>query len=104
MERLAAKEEELRVAAGTLVLFSSGGALAHPLGVAPEIRANCVPVGSNLNLLSCIGCGFLQQLDSYRVSVFNRLLEMHRQLKEQLVAKEEEFRFAAGIFSRMLFF
>ena len=48
MERLAAKEEELRVAAGSLGLFSSGGALAHPLGVAPEIRANCVTVGPNL--------------------------------------------------------
>ena len=47
MERLAAKEE-LRVAAGILVLFSSGGALAHPLGVAPEIRANSVTVGPNL--------------------------------------------------------
>ena len=52
MEQLAAKEEELRVAAGILVLFSSGGALAHPLGVAPEIRANYVVVGSNFKLLS----------------------------------------------------
>ena len=30
------------------MLFSSGGVLAHPLGVAPEIRANCVTVGPNL--------------------------------------------------------
>ena len=52
VEQLAAKEEELRVAAGILVLFSSGGALAHPLGVAPEIRANCVTVGPNLK--SCL--------------------------------------------------
>ena len=51
-EKLAAKEEELRVAAGIVVLFSSGGALADPLGVAPEIRANCVTVGPNLK--SCL--------------------------------------------------
>ena len=50
--QLAAKEEELRVAAGILVLFSSGGALAHPMGVAPEIRVNCVTVGPNLK--SCL--------------------------------------------------
>ena len=48
MEQLAAKEEELRIVASILVLFSSGGALAHPLGVAPEVRANCVTVGPNL--------------------------------------------------------
>ena len=47
VERLAAKEE-LRIAAGTLVIFSSGGALAHPLGIAPEVRANYIVVGSNL--------------------------------------------------------
>nr|XP_020183203.1 nuclease SbcCD subunit C-like [Aegilops tauschii subsp. strangulata] len=36
------------------------------------------------------------QLDFYRVSVFNRLLETHRRLKEQLVAKKEELRAAAA--------
>nr|XP_020184510.1 ensconsin-like [Aegilops tauschii subsp. strangulata] len=36
------------------------------------------------------------QLDSYRVSVFNRLLETHRCLKERLAAKEEELRAAAA--------
>lgn len=51
-EQLAAKEEELRTAAGTLVLFSSGGTLAQPLGVALEIRTNCVIVGPNLK--SCL--------------------------------------------------
>ena len=48
VEQLAAKEEELRVAAGILALFSSGGALSHPLGVAPEVRANYIVVGLNL--------------------------------------------------------
>ena len=52
MELLATKEGELRVAAGILVLFSSGGALAHPLGVAAEIRANYVVNGPNLK--SCL--------------------------------------------------
>nr|XP_020155088.1 uncharacterized protein LOC109740438 [Aegilops tauschii subsp. strangulata] len=36
------------------------------------------------------------QLDSYRVGVFNRLLEKHRQLKEQLSAKEEALRDATA--------
>ena len=41
-EQLATKEVELRVATSIfLVLFFSGGTLAHPLGVAPEIRADC---------------------------------------------------------------
>ena len=85
------------------MLFFSGGALAHPLGVAPEIRANYVAVGSNLKLLSCADRCRLQQLDSYRISVFNRLLEMHRRLKERLAAKEEELRAAAVLFLRALF-
>ena len=76
----------------------SGGALAHPLGVAPEIRANCVVVGLNLKLLSCADHCTLQQLDSYWVSIFNRLPEKHRQLKERLAAKEEELRVTAVIF------
>jgi hypothetical protein len=36
-----AKEEELRLAKGTSYALSSGGAPVHPLGVAPEIRADC---------------------------------------------------------------
>ena len=70
----------------------------HPLGVVPEIRANCVAVGSNLILMACIDRCSLQQLDSYRVGVFNRLLETHQRLKEQLTAKEGELRVAAGTF------
>ena len=42
-----------------LFLFLSllrGGVPAHPLGVAPEIRANCVTVGPNLR--SCLFLSF----------------------------------------------
>nr|XP_040245316.1 uncharacterized protein LOC120964591 [Aegilops tauschii subsp. strangulata] len=36
------------------------------------------------------------QLESYRVGVFNRLLEKHQQLKEQLTAKEKALRVATA--------
>ena len=52
--------------------------------------------------MSCAYHCLLQQLDSYRVGVFNRLLEKHRQLKEQLAAKEEDLSAAAGILLRAL--
>ena len=75
-----------------------GGATAHPLGVAPEVRANYVVVGSNLRsvgLVLTLVC--FQHLDAFRVAAFNRLLGKHRELKEQLAAKEEELHVAAGI-------
>nr|XP_040245999.1 uncharacterized protein LOC120964969 [Aegilops tauschii subsp. strangulata] len=40
--------------------------------------------------------GASEQLDSYRVTVFNRLLETQRCLKERLAAKEEELRVTAA--------
>ena len=76
----------------------------HPLGVAPEVRANYVVVGSNLRsvgLVLTLVCS--QHLDAFRVAAFNRLLGKHRELKEQLAAKEEELRVAAGTLLSFLF-
>ena len=71
------------------------GRASAPSGCSPRDSG---AVGSNLILLSCIDRCSLQQLDSYWVSVFNRLLETHRRLKERLAAKEEELCVAAGTF------
>ena len=70
----------------------------HLLGVAPEVRANYVVVGSNLWTVGLVLnlVFFFEHLDAFRVAAFNWLLGKHRELKEQLAAKEEEFRVAAG--------
>ena len=44
---LMARDAELQRFRGTLFSFS-GGASAHPLGVAPEVRAGCSAAGPNL--------------------------------------------------------
>ena len=72
----------------------------------PSAPTGCSPRGSGqlrsswVESLECWPCSdfcFLQHLDAFRVAAFNRLLGKHRELMEQLAAKEEELRVAAGI-------
>ena len=67
------------------------------MGVAPEVRANYVTVGSNLK--SCFFVLITAFFSNWTpTGSVPSTASWQVQLKEQLAAKEEELRVAAGIF------
>ena len=92
------RDLERAVLVSLLVISSLWGRASAPTGCSPrgsgQLRSSWV---ESLECWPCSDFCFLQHLDAFRVAAYNRLLGKHRELMEQLAAKEEELRVAAGI-------
>ena len=87
------RDLERAILVNLLVISSLWGRASAPTGCSPrgsgQLRSSWV---ESLQCWPCSDFCFLQHLDAFRVAAYNRLLGKHRELMEQLAAKEEELR------------